>query len=40
MPEELLYDQDVLDLREAIKELHQDFISVHKEHDTAKAAVK
>ena len=40
MPEEMFYDPDILDLRESIKQLHQDFIQTHKEHDAAQNAIK
>jgi hypothetical protein len=40
MPEEMFYDPDILDLRDSIKQLHQDFIQTHKEHDGAQDAIK
>lgn len=40
MPEELNYDPDVLDIKEAIKELQKEFVEGHKELEAAKAATK
>jgi hypothetical protein len=40
MPEELLYDPQVLELREEIKSLQADFIDTHKALDAAQDLVK
>jgi hypothetical protein len=40
MPEELLYDPQVLELREEIKGLQADFIDTHKALDAAQEQVK
>lgn len=40
MPEELLYDPQVMELREEIKSLQADFIDTHKALDAAQEQVK
>ncbi|GAX78455.1 hypothetical protein CEUSTIGMA_g5895.t1 [Chlamydomonas eustigma] len=40
MPEELNYDGDIMELKEEIKALQQQFIEVHKANEGVKAAVK
>jgi intraflagellar transport protein 81 len=40
MPEELLYDPQVIELREEIKGLQAEFIEAHKSLDAAQQDVK
>ena len=40
MPDELLYDPQVIELREEIKSLQGEFVSSHKALDAAQQQVK
>ena len=38
MPEEFNYDGDIMELKEEIKALQQNFIEIHKANEGVKAA--
>jgi intraflagellar transport protein 81 len=40
MPEEFNYDGDIMELKEEIKLLQQQFIETHKQNETVKAINK